>query len=111
MGRAATQFQIGNHRHSDKLACNGPAQIVEPRTRRWMPSIAVEGGKFFMMYRKGKQDIVVALAPPTPDGLTIHAKAALMNSNSWTFPALAGTTLYVRDRKTIAAVDLKASGE
>lgn len=57
------------------------------------------------------EDGNLALTTPTPEGLTVHAKVALMNNNSWTVPALAGTTLYVRDRKTILAVDLKGSGE
>jgi hypothetical protein len=31
----------------------------------------------------------------------------VMDRTAWTPPALAGTKLYVRDRKTIAALDLK----
>ena len=34
------------------------------------------------------------------------AKASIFNGRSWTVPTLAGTKLYARDRKTIAAFDL-----
>lgn len=55
------------------------------------------------------EDGNLALATPTAEGLTIQAKTALLSNNAWSVPALVGTTLYVRDRKTIAAVDLKAA--
>lgn len=48
----------------------------------------------------------VALASATRQGLTVHARAELMTENAWTPPTLVGTTLYVRDRKHLVAVDL-----
>ncbi|MFN7930826.1 MAG: PQQ-binding-like beta-propeller repeat protein [Blastocatellia bacterium] len=53
------------------------------------------------------EDGNLALATPSAEGLTMHAKAALLNNNAWSVPALAGTTLYVRDRRTMAAIELK----
>jgi outer membrane protein assembly factor BamB len=53
------------------------------------------------------EDGNLALATPTPEGLKVHSRAALLQTNAWTVPTLAGTRLYVRDRKTIVALDLK----
>jgi hypothetical protein len=38
--------------------------------------------------------------------LKVLARAPILEHLSWTPPTLAGTTLYVRDRKTMAAFDL-----
>lgn len=53
------------------------------------------------------EDGHLTLATPTPTGLKIHSKAELLKSNAWTPPTLVGTTLYVRDRRTVQAFDLK----
>jgi hypothetical protein len=53
------------------------------------------------------EDGNLALATPTPEGLTINSKIQLLTNSAWTVPSLAGTTLYVRDRKTLMALDLK----
>jgi outer membrane protein assembly factor BamB len=52
------------------------------------------------------EDGRLALATPGDDGLTVHAKAQITASQSWTAPTLVGTTLYVRDRTQIMALDL-----
>ncbi|HZS08701.1 MAG TPA: PQQ-binding-like beta-propeller repeat protein [Blastocatellia bacterium] len=70
-------------------------------------SFLLAEGRFILLDEDGN----LALATPSAEGLKVHAKVALMANNSWTVPALAGTTLYVRDRRTILALDLKAPGE
>ena len=60
-------------------------------------------GRFILLDEDGN----LALATPTPEGLKINCKVDLLTSHAWTVPTLAGTTLYVRDRKTILALDLK----
>jgi outer membrane protein assembly factor BamB len=52
------------------------------------------------------QDGNLMIAYPSPQGFKIAARAALLSSLSWTPPALVGTRLYMRDRKTMMAVDL-----
>jgi outer membrane protein assembly factor BamB len=52
------------------------------------------------------EDGNLLLASPTAEGLTINAKAALLSNQSWTVPSLAGTKLYLRDRKNIMALEL-----
>ena len=52
------------------------------------------------------EDGNLALATPGDNGLTLHAKAQILRERSWTVPTLSGTTLYVRDRHQIMALDL-----
>jgi outer membrane protein assembly factor BamB len=52
------------------------------------------------------EDGNLALATPGESGLEVHGKAQILSERSWTAPALSGTTLYVRDRHRIAALDL-----
>lgn len=54
------------------------------------------------------EDGQLLLATATPEGLTVTSKAELLSNHSWTVPSLAGTRLYLRDRKNIMAVDLAA---
>jgi outer membrane protein assembly factor BamB len=46
------------------------------------------------------------IAHPSPQGFQIAAKADLLTRLSWTPPVLVGTRLYIRDRRTMMAVDL-----
>ena len=48
----------------------------------------------------------LALASVSDEGLRIHARKSVLTSNAWTPPTLVGSTLYVRDRKDILALDL-----
>ena len=54
------------------------------------------------------EDGNLAIATPSATGLTVHAKAAVLGHTAWTAPTLVGTTLFLRDRKQIVAVDLGA---
>jgi outer membrane protein assembly factor BamB len=63
------------------------------------------------VYADGKliildEDGALAIATILPGGLSIHAKAAVMKNVAWTAPTLIGTKLYLRDRKSIVALDL-----
>jgi hypothetical protein len=63
------------------------------------------------LYADGKlivldEDGNLGLATVSPQGLKVLARAPVLEHLSWTPPTLAGTTLYVRDRKTIAAFAL-----
>lgn len=54
------------------------------------------------------QDGNLMMAQPSPQGFKIVAKAELMTNLSWTPPVLVGTRLYLRDRRSMMAVDLAA---
>jgi len=64
-----------------------------------------------LVYADGKliildEDGTLGLASVTPQGLKVLSRAEVLANVAWTPPTLAGTTLYVRDRKTIAAFAL-----
>ena len=60
-------------------------------------------GKLIMLDEDGN----LALATASAEGLKVISKVSLMKNLAWTVPTLVGTKLYVRDRQTIAALDLK----
>ena len=64
-----------------------------------------------LLYADGKlilldEDGTLGLATISPQGLKVLARSSVLTNLAWTPPTLAGTKLYVRDRKTIAAFDL-----
>ena len=66
-----------------------------------------------LLYADGKlivldEDGTLGLAAISPQGLKVLARASILSSVAWTPPTLSGTTLYVRDRKSIAAFNLGA---
>jgi outer membrane protein assembly factor BamB len=52
------------------------------------------------------QDGNLMIAHPSTQGFKISAKAPLLTHLAWTPPVLVGTRLYIRDRRTMMAVDL-----
>ena len=65
-----------------------------------------------LLYADGKlivldEDGTLGLATVSPQGLKVLARAQILEHLAWTPPTLVGTTLYVRDRRTIAAYDLR----
>lgn len=68
--------------------------------------------KATFVYADGKLIVVdedgnLSLATVSPAGLKVLSRAELLHSNAWTAPALVGTTLYVRDRSSLMALDLR----
>jgi outer membrane protein assembly factor BamB len=64
-----------------------------------------------LLYADGKlivldEDGTLGIATVSAQGLKVLARAPLLENIAWTPPTLIGKTLYVRDRKTIAAYDL-----
>jgi outer membrane protein assembly factor BamB len=62
------------------------------------------GGKSILL----DQDGTLALVEMGPGGFKVLAKAPLLQSIAWTPPTLSGSTLYLRDRKSLMALDLAA---
>jgi outer membrane protein assembly factor BamB len=65
-------------------------------------SFVYADGKFILLDEDGN----LTLAAPTQEGLKVLSKASVLQSISWTAPTLAGTKLYIRDRRNIMAFDL-----
>jgi outer membrane protein assembly factor BamB len=68
--------------------------------------------KATLVYADGKliildEDGQLALTTVTPEGLTVHSRCEIAKPTSWAAPTLVGTTLYVRDREHIMALDLE----
>ena len=66
-----------------------------------------------LLYADGKlilldEDGRLGLATVGPEGLNVLARATVLENVSWTPPTLSGTTLYARDRRSIAAFNLAA---
>ena len=59
-------------------------------------------GRFIILDEDGQ----LILATPTAEGLNVTSKVELLSGKSWTVPSLAGTCLYLRDRKNILALEL-----
>jgi outer membrane protein assembly factor BamB len=64
-----------------------------------------------LLYADGKliildEEGMLGLATIGPQGLNVLARAELLSEKAWTAPALIGTRLYARDRKTILALEL-----
>ena len=66
-------------------------------------SFVYADGKFVVVDEDGN----LALADFTPQGLKVLSRVALLHSNAWTAPSLAGTRLYLRDRSSMMALDLR----
>jgi outer membrane protein assembly factor BamB len=66
-------------------------------------SFVYADGKFVVVDEDGN----LALADFTPQGLKVLSRVALLQSNAWTAPSLAGTRLYLRDRTSMLALDLR----
>jgi outer membrane protein assembly factor BamB len=52
------------------------------------------------------QDGNLMIARPSPAGFKVSATAPLLTNLSWSPPTLVGTKLYIRDRKSLMAVEL-----
>jgi hypothetical protein len=59
-------------------------------------------GKVFIL----DEDGTLALVTVSPEGLKILAQTQALTINAWTPPTLAGSRLFIRDRKNIRALDL-----
>ena len=66
------------------------------------PSLIAVGNQLLALGEDG----LLVLATPGKDGLTVNGRTQVFGGTSWTGPALAGTTLILRDRKEIVALDL-----
>jgi outer membrane protein assembly factor BamB len=60
-------------------------------------------GKLILLDEDGQ----LALLSLSPQGMKIIAKAAVLEHTAWTPPTLVGANLYLRDRRTIVALDLR----
>jgi len=60
-------------------------------------------GKLILLDEDGQ----LALVRLPPQGMNVMAKASVLDHIAWTPPTLVGANLYLRDRRTIVALDLR----
>ena len=65
-------------------------------------TLLLAGNKLIILDEDGN----LGLATPTPEKLTVHAQAKVLERYSWTAPTLIGTRLYLRDDRTLKCLDL-----
>ncbi len=105
-------------RHGDYLyftsGYNGPAFITCVNLRSGQIAWQERGFAKGQLVKAGEKLILIdedgtlALIEATPAGLKVLAKEPLLQRISWTPPTLSGSTLYLRDRKSLMALDLAA---
>jgi outer membrane protein assembly factor BamB len=105
-------------RHGDYLyftsGYNGPAFITCVNTRSGQIAWQERGFAKGQLVKAGEKLILIdedgtlALIEAMPAGLKVLAKEPLLQRISWTPPTLSGSTLYLRDRKSLMALDLTA---
>ena len=69
-------------------------------------TILVADGKLIVLDEEGE----LFLVRPSRDELVVLARASVLERVAWSAPTLVGATLYLRDRKTLLAVDLSPEG-
>jgi outer membrane protein assembly factor BamB len=95
-------------------AYNGPALMTAVNVKTGRIAWQQRGfAKAQLLSADGKlilldEDGTLALARATPERFEVLAQAPLLKKIAWTPPTLVGTRLYVRDRTSLAALDLGA---
>ncbi|MBU0638689.1 MAG: PQQ-like beta-propeller repeat protein [Planctomycetes bacterium] len=93
----------------------GPALLVALNAETGKPAWRERGYQKASFIRVADKVILLdedgrlALTTLTPEAFTVLSQCQLTERLSWTTPTLAGTTLYIRDRKHILALDLGRS--
>ena len=107
----ANPIRIGDHIYGSSgdfgpaffMGMNVHTGEIAWRERGFAKATCVCGdGKVIMLDEDGQ----LALATVSPEGLNILSKCKVTEPLSWAAPTLVGSTLYIRDRQRIMALDL-----
>jgi outer membrane protein assembly factor BamB len=108
----STAIRVGDHVYGSS-GDFGPAPMtaVEVKTGKvvWQDrsfpkaNFIYADGKFIVL----DEDGTLSLATFSPQGAKVLSRVSLLQNNAWTVPSLAGTTLYLRDRRSMMALDLR----
>jgi outer membrane protein assembly factor BamB len=109
-----TMARVGDFLYGSSHGSFGPAFLMaldlntgKPAWRKrdfTKANVLYADGKLIVLDEEGQ----LALTTATPGGLEVHSQAKVLERLSWTAPTLVGTRLYLRDHKTIKALDLSA---
>lgn len=103
-----TAVRIGDHVYGSSdpgvfTAINIKTGAVAWQNRAFVRSQVIAAGSHLIVL---DEDGTLGLASVSPQGLQVLARAEILDSIAWTPPTLVGSTLYIRDRKSIMALDL-----
>ena len=110
-----TMARIGDVIYGSSHGSFGPAFLMGIDLESGKPLWRQRGlAKANVLYADGKLIILdecgmLALATVAPEGVEIHSQAKVLERLSWTAPTLVGTRLFLRDNRTIKALDLSAA--
>lgn len=77
------------------------------RERGFAKATALYADGYFIIL---DEDGTLALAKASPEKLEVISRSSVLNKVAWTVPTLVGKTLYLRDKKSIVALDLGTDG-
>jgi hypothetical protein len=100
---ASSEYAFGvttDGRLAEVAVATGRLTWIDPTMRR--ARVTAAGGRFAILAEDG----TTTLAEVSRQGLTVLMQGAVPLNASVAAPALAGTRLYIRDTKTIAAFEL-----
>jgi len=106
-----TTIRLGDHVYGSSGGF-GPAFLTALDLRSGTTAWRERGfSRSHLLYADGKliildEDGNLALAEVSPEGLNVISRAEVLTGTSWTAPTLVGTTLYLRDRLVIKALDI-----
>src|SRR5262249_41458366 len=86
-------------------AVNITTGAIAWQTRFPKASFLYSDGRILILDETGQ----LSLATLSPEGMKIHGKTTVLEPIAWTVPTLVGTRLYLRDRKTLKALELAAA--
>lgn len=107
-----TAVRVGDYVYGCTGGGQGPAFMaainirdgnVAWRERGFVKSTTLLAGGYLLVLQ---EDGELVLATASPEKLTVHSRAAVLERVAWTVPTVVGKTAYVRDLKSIAALDL-----
>ncbi len=93
----------GGHQGAIMSAIDAKTGKIAWRERGYKRSMMVHAdGKLIIIDEDGN----LSLAKATPKEFKVLSKAELFKNKSWTIPTVVGKTLYIRDKKTVMALDI-----
>lgn len=93
-GASGPAFMTATDIHTGKLLW---------RERGFTMANCIAAGEYLIILDEDGQ---LALAKPTAEKLNVLSRATILEKVTWTVPTLVGTTLYIRDKKNILALEL-----
>ncbi|MHC5110286.1 MAG: PQQ-binding-like beta-propeller repeat protein [Planctomycetota bacterium] len=87
-------------------AINGKTGKIAWKKRGFSKSNCILVGKYVILLDEDGQ---LGLAKVSPKKMSYKSRCEILDRNSWTVPTLVDSTLYIRDRKSLMALDLSRS--